>query len=90
MYFGFEPLWPFDFRPVAQVLEGDLEEVFRLTQDFDLSERDEALVNWLVDSSQPRRSTAVGDVVMVNNGEVTRTWLCTHDGWGLVIPHYDC
>lgn len=87
-YFGVQPRWPFDYEPVAQVLEIDLEEVFRLTQGIELSRDDEVRVEWL-DLLRPNRSTSIGDVVVVDNGNVVQTWRCTGDCWELLSPDLD-
>ena len=60
---------------VAQVAAAELQEVFRLTQfTFDLTEADEALVDWLL---RPQRSMMVGDVVENDVGR----FRCERFGW---------
>lgn len=69
-----DPRWPRHYLPVALVKDIDLHEVFRLTQDGELS----SSVLWL---PEPARSTSVGDVVIVNDGRSHRCYLCENSGW---------
>ena len=78
--YGARPQWPFDYEPVAQVLEADLEQVFYLTQNIELSKEEEARVDW-IDPLRPNRSTMIGDVVEVNVGNGPIVWRLECDRW---------
>ncbi|MCR9295423.1 MAG: hypothetical protein NXI32_22115 [bacterium] len=84
---GFKPRWPFDYEPVAEVVVSNLEQVFGLTQGNYLSKAEIAKVEWL-DPLRPHRSTMIGDVVVIDTGEVVETWRCCSYDWELLDPKY--
>lgn len=70
--------WPKEYIARVAVLSTDLDEVFRLTNDDDLSDKDRKRVKWL--SAEPR-SMMIGDVVVDSCGSVYR---CENRGWTLI------
>lgn len=68
-----DAVWPDDFYLVATVSSMDLSQVWRLTNDGDLTDEELSLLRW----SYPARSLMVGDVV----SNIQGTFLCSPSGW---------